>query len=105
MDQSTQIPAADRIDPEFAALPLRTLADAALQRAADLGAQHADFRAERVRGQRIRLSDARLETLLDADDVGLARVAHSAAGACDFEWSLCCGGQPHGLRRPAGKWN
>ena len=72
MDQSTQIPAADRIDPEFAALPLRALADAALQRAADLGAQHADFRAERVRGQRIRLSDARLETLLDADDVGLA---------------------------------
>jgi TldD protein len=72
VDQSTQIPAADRIDPEFAALPLRTLADAALQRAADLGAQHADFRAERVRGQSIRLSDARLETLLDADDVGLA---------------------------------
>ena len=72
MDQSTQIPAADRIDPGFAALPLRALADAALQRAADLGAQHADFRAERVRGQRIRLSDARLETLLDADDVGLA---------------------------------
>ncbi|HEY2487995.1 MAG TPA: TldD/PmbA family protein [Streptosporangiaceae bacterium] len=72
MDQSSQIPAADRIDPEFAALPLRALADAALQRAADLGAQHADFRAERVRGQRIRLSDARLETLLDADDVGLA---------------------------------
>jgi TldD protein len=72
VDQSTQSPAAGRIDPEFAALPLRTLADAALQRAADLGAQHADFRAERVRGQRIRLSDARLETLLDADDVGLA---------------------------------
>jgi TldD protein len=72
VDQSTQSPAADRIDPEFAALPLRALADAALQRAADLGAQHADFRAERVRGQRIRLSDARLETLLDADDVGLA---------------------------------
>jgi TldD protein len=72
VDQSSQIPAADRIDPEFAALPLRALADAALQRAADLGAQHADFRAERVRGQRIRLSDARLETLLDADDVGLA---------------------------------
>ena len=72
MDQSSQIPAANRIDPEFAALPLRALADAALQRAADLGAQHADFRAERVRGQRIRLSDARLETLLDADDVGLA---------------------------------
>src|SRR5262249_50135874 len=72
VDQSTQTAAADRIDPEFAALPLRRLADAALQRAADLGVQHADFRAERVRGQRIRLSDAHLETLLDADDLGLA---------------------------------
>jgi TldD protein len=72
VDQSTHPAAADRIDPEFAALPLRRLADAALQRAADLGAQHADFRAERVRGQRIRLSDAHLETLLDADDLGLA---------------------------------
>ena len=72
MDQSSRNPVADRIDPDFAALPLRTLADAALQRAADLGAEHADFRAERVRGQRIRLSDARLETLLDADDLGLA---------------------------------
>ncbi len=72
MDQSSRNPVADRIDPEFAALPLRALADAALQRAADLGAEHADFRAERVRGQRIRLSDARLETLLDADDLGLA---------------------------------
>jgi TldD protein len=72
VDQSTQGPAAGRFDPEFTALPLRTLADAALQRAADLGAQHADFRAEMVRGQRIRLSDARLETLLDADDLGLA---------------------------------
>src|SRR6267154_5037997 len=62
----------NNIDPEFAALPLRELADAALQRAADLGAQHADFRAEQVRGQRIGLSDGHLETLLDGDDLGLA---------------------------------
>ncbi len=53
-------------------MPLRELAAAALQRAADLGAQHADFRAELLRGQRIRLSDARLETLLDTDNLGLA---------------------------------
>jgi TldD protein len=72
VDQSTESAAANRIDPEFAALPLRELADAALQRAADLGAQHADFRAEVVRGQRIRLSDARLQTTMDADDLGLA---------------------------------
>ena len=53
-------------------LPLRELSAAALQRAAELGAQHADFRAELVRGQRIRLSDANLETFMDADDLGLA---------------------------------
>jgi TldD protein len=60
------------IDPEFAAYPLRELADAALQRAADLGAGHADFRAERVRDQQLVLSDGHLETLYDADDLGLA---------------------------------
>src|SRR3984885_12132506 len=42
---------ANRIDPEFAALPLRELAGVALQQARDLGAQHADFRAELIRGQ------------------------------------------------------
>jgi TldD protein len=59
------------IDPEFTSYPLRRLADAALQRAADLGAEHADFRAERIRGQQIGLSDAVLETLFDTDDLGL----------------------------------
>jgi TldD protein len=61
-----------RIDPEFTAYPLRTLAGAALQRAADLGAQHADFRAERILAQRIALSDGALETLADTDTLGLA---------------------------------
>ena len=61
-----------RIDPEFTAYPLRELAAAALQRAADLGAQHADFRAERIRGQQIDLSDGSLVTLFDGDDLGLA---------------------------------
>ena len=61
-----------RIDPEFTSYPLRQLADAALARAAELGAEHADFRAERIRGQQIRLSDGRLETQFDADDLGLA---------------------------------
>jgi TldD protein len=60
------------IDPEFTAHPLRQLADAALQRAAELGAEHADFRAERIRGQHIGLSDGHLETLYDSDDLGLA---------------------------------
>jgi TldD protein len=61
-----------RLDPEFTALPLRELADAALEQARSLGARHADFRAERIRDQRIGLSDGNLQTLLDADDTGLA---------------------------------
>jgi TldD protein len=61
-----------RIDPEFTAYPLRALADNALQRAAELGAQHADFRAERILGQRIVLSDGTPETLFDSDVLGLA---------------------------------
>ena len=60
------------IDPEFTGYPLRELAAAALQRAPELGAEHADFRAERIRGQHIGLSDGHLETLVDADDLGLA---------------------------------
>jgi TldD protein len=60
------------IDPEFTALPLRELADAALAQAKSLGAQHADFRAERIRGQQIGLSDGSPQTIFDADDTGLA---------------------------------
>jgi TldD protein len=60
------------VDPQFTRLPLRELADAALQQAADLGAGHADFRAEQIRSQRVALSDGSLETLFDADNVGLA---------------------------------
>jgi TldD protein len=60
------------MDPEFTAYPLRQLADAALQSARQLGAGHADFRAERIRGQQIRLSDGNLETQFDSDDLGLA---------------------------------
>jgi TldD protein len=60
------------IDPEFTSYPLRQLADAAVQRARDLGAEHADFRAERIIGQHIGLSDGNLETLYDSDDMGLA---------------------------------
>lgn len=66
------------IDPEFLALPLRALADAALQRARDLGATHADFRLERVRGRGVRLADAVVETAADTDTRGFAvRVVHN----------------------------
>ncbi len=69
-DRADQAVAA--VDSEFTAYPLRQLAGAALQRAADLGAEHADFRAERIRGQQIGLSDGNLETLYDSDELGLA---------------------------------
>ncbi len=49
------------IDDRFLALPLRELAGAALERARQLGAEHADFRLERIREQTLRLHDARLE--------------------------------------------
>jgi TldD protein len=60
------------IDAEFTAYPLRELAGAALQRARELGAEHADFRTERIRGQQLGLSDGHLETMVDADELGLA---------------------------------
>ncbi|MEP7026301.1 MAG: TldD/PmbA family protein, partial [Actinomycetota bacterium] len=71
MDRSAAA-GASRIDPEFAAYPLRELAAVALQRAGELGAAHADFRAERIRGQQIGLSDGHLETMFESDDLGLA---------------------------------
>jgi TldD protein len=61
-----------QIDSEFTALPLRNLADAALAQARSLGAQHADFRAELIKGQYLGLSDGNLQTSLDTDDSGLA---------------------------------
>ncbi|PRX98620.1 TldD/PmbA family protein [Allonocardiopsis opalescens] len=60
------------IDSDFLALPLRELADAALQRARELGVEHVDFRLERVRGQRLRLADGAVETAADSDTLGFA---------------------------------
>jgi TldD protein len=60
------------IDPAFVDLPLRAVADAALQAAADAGASHADVRVERLRGQDLALRNGRLERLDDAVTVGLA---------------------------------
>ncbi|OEU96846.1 TldD/PmbA family protein [Streptomyces oceani] len=68
------------IDPSFRALPLRTLADAALSRARSLGAAHADFRFERVRGAQWQLRDARLSGSADHTETGYAvRVVHDGA--------------------------
>ncbi|GAA0343661.1 TldD/PmbA family protein [Streptomyces blastmyceticus] len=68
------------IDDSFLALPLRPLADAALARARALGADHADFRFERVRSASWRLRDARPAGSTDATDQGYAvRVVHGGS--------------------------
>src|SRR3954451_14288554 len=68
------------IDPSFLALPARGLAAAALERAQQLGAQHADFRLERIRVGQLHLRDGRLDSSSDSEDVGLAvRVVHDGA--------------------------
>src|SRR3954462_407772 len=68
------------IDPSFLALPARGLAAAALERAQQLGAQHADFRLERIRVGRLSLRDGHLDSSSDSEDVGLAvRVVHDGA--------------------------
>jgi TldD protein len=74
---ATPEPTARTVDPTFLALPLSALTDAALTRAVDLGCEHADLRVERIRTQTISLRDARLESLTDDEDLGLAvRVIH-----------------------------
>ncbi|QVQ53005.1 TldD/PmbA family protein [Spiractinospora alimapuensis] len=60
------------IDAEFLALPARELADAALQRARDLGAEHADVRLQRMVGQLVVLADGGVESAADTDTLGFA---------------------------------
>jgi len=68
------------MDASFLALPARELADAALSRARELGAEHADFRLERIRTGMLQLRDAKLDSSTDTEDVGLAvRVIHDGA--------------------------
>src|SRR3954447_10934219 len=71
---------AHEVDQSFLALPLRALADAALARARALGAEHADFRFERVRSAAWRLRDAKPAGSSDTTDLGYAvRVVHGGA--------------------------
>src|SRR3954452_5092405 len=68
------------LDASFLALPARGLAAAALERAQELGAQHADFRLERIRVGRLSLRDGQLDSSSDSEDVGLSvRVVHDGA--------------------------
>src|SRR5690349_5638416 len=70
-------PVPHEIDQSFLALPLRPLADAALARARALGAEHADFRFERVRSAAWRLRDGKPAGSSDRTDLGYAvRVVH-----------------------------
>ena len=62
----------DRIDSAFRALPLARLADAALGRARELGAEHADVRVERIVSQSVHLRDAGVTGVVDATTEGLA---------------------------------
>ena len=74
------------IDSSFLAMPARGLAGAALQRAVELGAEHADFRLERIRTGSLRLRDAQLDSSSESEDVGLAvRVVH------DGTWGFAAG--------------
>ncbi len=60
------------IDASFTALPYRRLAEAALTRAQDFHADHADFRFERIRTQDIRVRDGRLQGASDHEVLGFA---------------------------------
>ncbi|MQA17020.1 MAG: TldD/PmbA family protein [Pseudonocardiaceae bacterium] len=60
------------VDPDFLALPLHAVADAALARARSLGAEHADVRVERITSQALRLRDGSVATARDSATVGLA---------------------------------
>jgi TldD protein len=65
------------MDATFTALPSRALADAALTRARELGAGHADFRFERIRYQSLVVRDGVLQSASDQEDLGFAvRVIH-----------------------------
>ncbi len=68
------------LDSSFTALPYRALGDAALSRARELGASHADFRFERVRYQSLAVRDGTLQGANDTEDLGFAvRVIHRGA--------------------------
>src|SRR5262245_31539197 len=60
------------VDADFLALPLTALADAALQRARDAGAGHADRRVQRMRDVFTVLRDARVSAASDNQGQGLA---------------------------------
>ncbi|WP_416974246.1 TldD/PmbA family protein [Streptomyces sp. 4F14] len=68
------------ISPQFAHAEHRRSADAALERAVELGVQHAEFRAEHVRDASWRLRDARPGAASDTVSAGFSvRILHEGA--------------------------
>ncbi|MGL6237060.1 MAG: TldD/PmbA family protein [Segniliparus sp.] len=60
------------VDPDFLALPLAQLADAALSEAKALGADHADLRVHRLADERISLRDAKPQSVTSTTQLGFA---------------------------------
>jgi TldD protein len=70
-------PSRHEVDPAFADLPLRALADAALARAREAGASHAELRVERIQDTDVRVRDHELEGAAERETSGLSvRVLH-----------------------------
>ncbi|GAB3246514.1 TldD/PmbA family protein [Alteromonas gracilis] len=68
------------IDPAFTDLPLRRLADAALNRCRDFGVEHAEFRLERLRKQFVSVRDGSVQGVDDSEEIGFSvRVLHQGA--------------------------
>ena len=71
---------AHEIDADFIALPLRSLTDAALTRAAQLGAEHADLRVMRTRQLVGSTRDGRVENSGSDEALAMAvRVVHDGS--------------------------
>ena len=60
------------MDQDFLALPLRELAQAALDAARRSGASHADFRIHRLVTQSLNLRDGAVQSAVDSSEIGLA---------------------------------
>jgi TldD protein len=71
-NEPTEPPSRERVDPEFLALPLTAVADAALSSARAGGAEHADVRVERIVSQSLSLRDGVVVHVADSTTVGLA---------------------------------
>ncbi|MFD4367513.1 TldD/PmbA family protein [Rhodococcus sp. NPDC058521] len=64
--------ATEQIDSDFLALPLRALANTALDTARRAGATHADVRVHRIATSSLRLRDGDIQMAVDSDELGFA---------------------------------